>query len=156
VITGTVVESGSTSARFRAERRELFRDVYDRKGRADSNEALDEVTRYREIWRGVVRGLEQMGNEYRYVVGCQLPAMSAVRQSIAQGIVATKRGSDTTMLLESRLEEQTVRVVVYADNMYSSRIFDITDTNEYRAAIRERAANARLKREARFFNALLD
>jgi hypothetical protein len=157
VITGTVVESGSLSARCRVERREDFRELYEQKGRSTSNEVLDVVSEYDGGWRSFREALERMGDAYRYSVGLQLPLLSAVRECVRRGLVATKRRWDSTLLLESFPEEHMVRVVAYGEYAVdSSRIYDIVDADEYRAAIEKRVADAQLKREARFWRYLLD
>jgi hypothetical protein len=157
LITATWVESGILSAHCRIERCERFFDVYGRKERTGRNEVLDVVAEYDEMWRQTREAVHRMGDAYRYSFWRQLPSVSAVRESVRRGLVATKRRWDSTFLLESFPEGEIVRVVVYGPyEQDSSRIYDIVDADEYEAAIRRRAADAALKSETRFWNSLFD
>jgi hypothetical protein len=156
MITGTILDGGHW-ARCRVERRETFRNVYEQKDRPAVSEILAEVNGYDELWCGVREARERMGKAYRYTIRCHLPRISDVRQSLAQGLVATKRRYEITLLLESHPEEQLVRVVVYGDHdIVSSRIYDILDADEYQAALEKRVAEASLEREARFWSSPVD
>lgn len=155
VITATVVDSTLFSARCRVERGELVRDLYGRKER--SNEILDRVRGYDDSWRSLRDGFEQMGAQYRYVVPIRLPKVSAVRESLRRGLVASKRRWDNTFLLESFPDEQAVRVVAHGPvGLEPSGIYDVVDADEYQSAIEQRAAAAQLRDEARFWRYLLD
>jgi len=159
MITGTVLDSGF-SAPFRVDSRETFRDFYERKEHAITNEIIEVVHEYDDMWgrtRETLARFAREGRDYRYSVDWHLPVVSAVQRSIERGLAATKRRGDYTLLLESFPTEPAVRVVAYGPDWPDAcRIYDILDVNEYRAAIEERLAKAQLERETRFWNYLLD
>lgn len=157
VITGTILETNRcTYARCRVDRRELFGAVYGRKAMAINNEVLDEVGRYDVIWARVRTAIERMGSAYRYTLSCQLPPISALKGSLRQGIVGLQPDRQTILLVEPLQSTPVVRVIALGDNdIGSSRIFDITDTEEYQATVQRRLDAAVLPDEVKFWTAIL-
>lgn len=157
VITGTILDTDRcTYARCRVDRRELFGAVYDRKVMPTTNEVLDEVGRYEVIWAGVRTAIERMGSAYRYALSCQLPPLSAVRDCLHHGLIGLQPDRKTILLVEPLQSTPVVRVIALGDNdIGSSRIFDITDTEEYQATVQRCRDAAVLPDEAKFWNALL-
>src|SRR5215471_20620396 len=100
MITGTVLGSGD-SAPFRVDSRETFRDFYERKEHAITNEIIEVVHEYDDMWghtRETLARSAREGRDYRYRVGWQLPVVSAVQRSIERGLAATKHRGDDTLL----------------------------------------------------------
>jgi hypothetical protein len=157
VITGTILDTNRcTYARCRVDRREIFGALYGRKVMPTTNEVLDEIGRYEGIWAGVQSAIERMGSAYRYTLSCQLPPISAVRDCLRLGLVGVERDRESILLVEPLPSSQVVRVIALGDNdIGSSRIFDITDLEEYQATVQRRRDAAVLPDEAKFWTALL-
>lgn len=158
LVTGTIVETDrSTFARWRVDRREPFGEVVRRKPLPDENESLGEVSRYAGIWGAIRDAFERLGDRYRYALGCQLPRLADVRRSLERGVVVARPDARSTLLLEALPPGGgAVRVVALgANDINSSRVYDLTHLDQYEAAVRLLAEGALLDPERQFWESLL-
>lgn len=167
MITGHLVETTGSPFVLQVDKRETFAEVIQRKVVPTSNEAADEVARYRKIWEVVRDGKRRMGQRYRFKLVCQLPSVSSVQQAVDGGLRCAPQMDFGTqpptvtdgfpLFLEPVVGTRCVRVIALGDNdIDSCRVFDLTDLTEYRESIRDALGRAELVEEVNFWKFLLE
>lgn len=165
MITGKLVENAGAPFVFEVHKRETFQDVLGRKPPPASNEAVNEVARDKKFWEQTAKGRRTMGSRYRFKFVCGLPSVSRVEEALRSGFhcsAQTDFGSEPpreargfALFLEPLPGTSGVRVIALGDNDHYSRIFDLTDVNEYQASIKRVLETAELSEEANCWNFLL-
>lgn len=185
MITGRLVENAGGAFVFEVHKRETFQEVVGRKPLPVSNEAITEVARYKKFWEQAAESRRSTGSRYRFRFVCGLPSVASVEEALRSGFHCSPQkdfGSYPPLLhqppssnglwwsgkpyggharafplfLERLSGTSGVRVIALGDNdIDSSRVFDLTDVNEYRASIRGMLDRAELKEEASCWNFLL-
>lgn len=167
MITGRLLENAAGHFVFEVHKRETFSEVVRRKPLSVHNEAVSEVARHKKIWECAAESRRKMGSHYRFKLVCGLPSLSSVELALHTGFHCSPQmdfsseppaeAPNGTLFLEPLAGTSVVRVIALGDNdINSSRVFDLTDVNEYREAIRGMLNRASFKEEANCWNSLLE